>query len=341
VELFFGFPFTHSCAAPILRAVLVLSATFPVFTTRFPLMYLHIPQTLLRVTCVFKSFTPAMAMDMLLAHDNTNSRTFEKYELEKEMNELCEIAVLKRCQPTNFVLSYFPDDLGKSDCYTFVSKLMQEEVYKLMLSDWKTTLERTHKTRSMKVMNAVLRIQSFLRRLRARRVRLILDMLKAGSRLFCSTPAAPSSAPPDMPFPPLDFGQERRKWQQQSLRAAFIIQRAFRSYLERARARISQRHARTSGLMPDEPTTRRFSYGILVRLAGEIHVTRIENRWFVFFLLCGSREPFSPPLPSLSLQPDLNGDADIPPLDIHENVERARNFYSLRIMDVRNSAFPC
>ena len=131
----------------------------------------RLPQTLLRVTCVFKSFTPAMAMDMLRAHDNTNSRTLEPHEVEKEMDELCEIAVLKRCQPSNFVLSYFPDDLGKSECYTFVSKLMQEEVYKLMLSDWKTTLEKTHKLRTTQVMDAVLRIQAFIRRIRARRVR--------------------------------------------------------------------------------------------------------------------------------------------------------------------------
>lgn len=280
-------------------------------------------------------------MDMLLAHDNTNSRTFEKNEVEKEMMELCEIAVLKRCQPTNFVLSYFPDDLGKSDCYTFVSKLMQEEVYKLMLSDWKTTLESTHKTRCKQVMNAVLRIQSFLRRLRARRVRPLLNMRR--SEIWVTVVLFPVlfhggrfRLAFDMLSSRLDFGQERRQWQQQSLRAAFIIQRAFRRYLQRARARISERRARVSGLMPDEPTMRRFSYGILVRLIG------LRNRQhflcFLFHVLCGSKN-LSPPSLSLSLQPDLNGDSDIPTLDIHENVERARNFYSLRIMDVRDCCF--
>lgn len=113
-----------------------------------------------------------MAKDMLHAHDNTNSRVFDKKEVQKEMDELCEIAVLKRCPPSNFVVGYFPEDLGESECYTFVSKLMQEEVSKLMLSDWKTTLEKAHERRTNLVLNAIIRIQTFLRAARARRVRL-------------------------------------------------------------------------------------------------------------------------------------------------------------------------
>lgn len=130
-------------------------------------------QQILKLATPFKSFTPGMLLDAYLADkqlDHSFSSEEEQFaRFRRECEELCDMGVLEARNSTLYVAQYFPRDMNECNAYHFLSKLLQEEVHKLIPGIWKQTLESTVNSRLSKVLRAIVQLQQYFRKRLMRR----------------------------------------------------------------------------------------------------------------------------------------------------------------------------
>ncbi|EGD79547.1 hypothetical protein PTSG_10115 [Salpingoeca rosetta] len=183
-------------------------------------------QALLKAVCVHRSFTEAMARTMVELSRRRDLSFEYKGNLHDDLNELVKLHVLKRVPANVYTTSYFPPDLFSQNlhCFAFSSKVMQQEVSRLMMEHMHGHLRNEVSQRISTVVGAVVKIQALFRRIVRRR-----KTRECGKRAF---------------------------------HAALVIQKAFRDYLMRVRER-RRRESTTLQPPRSEPASRRASYGIL------------------------------------------------------------------------------
>eukprot|EP00045_Choanoeca_perplexa_P016908 m.235101 g.235101 ORF g.235101 m.235101 type:complete len:1667 (-) comp17397_c0_seq3:36-5036(-) len=112
----------------------------------------------LNAAAVYKhGFTPAM---VAFVQDNSSDKNIE--HVKQVLSELMGIGTVKQIRTTPTVLSNYPRDISRT-CYAFVSKLLQEVILDVGLTEKRKSFKTKISTNTNRVRTAVLAIQRFLR----------------------------------------------------------------------------------------------------------------------------------------------------------------------------------